>query len=56
MHIWKAGTTKSADTMALVHMLYFCVARYNINVIIIHFAGVNNIIADAISGFQVTHF
>ena len=56
MHIWKAETTKSADTMALVHMLYFCAARYNIDVIIIHFAGVNNVIADAISCFQVTRF
>ena len=54
--IWKTGTTKSADIMALVRMLYFCAAKYNINVIITHIAGVNNAIADALSHFQVTRF
>ena len=54
--IWKTGTTKSADIMALVRMLYFCAAKYNINVIITHIAGVNNAIADALSRFQVTRF
>ena len=43
--IWKTGTTKSSDIMALVHMLYFCAAKYNIHVIITHIAGVNNAIA-----------
>ena len=37
--IWQTGTTKSADIMALVRMLYFCAAKYNINVIITHIAG-----------------
>ena len=32
MDIWKTGTTKSIDIMALVCMLYFCTARYNINI------------------------
>ena len=56
--IWKTGTTvtKSADIMALVRMLYFCATKYNINVIIIHIASVNNAIADTLSRFQVTHF
>ena len=42
--------------MALVHMLYFCAAKHNIHVIITHVAGVNNVIADAISCFQVNLF
>ena len=42
--------------MALVHMLYFCAAKHNIYVIITHFAGVNNAIADALSRFQVNRF
>ena len=54
--IWKTGTTKSADTMALVRLLYFCAAKYNVNVIITYIAGVNNAIADALSRFPVTHF
>ena len=54
--IWKTGTTESSDIMALVHMLYFCAAKYNIHVIITHIAGVNNAIADALSRFQVTRF
>ena len=54
--IWKTGTTKSSDIMALVRMLYFCAAKYNIHVIITHIAGVNNAIADALSHFQVTRF
>ena len=54
--IWKTGTTKSADIMAPVRMLYFCAAKYNINGIIIHIAGVNNANADALSRFQVTRF
>ena len=37
-----------------VCMLYFCAAKYNIQVIITHIAGVNNAIADALSHFQVT--
>ena len=42
--------------MALVGMLYFCAAKYNINVIITHIAGANNTIADALSHFEVTRF
>ena len=54
--IWKIGTTKSSDIMALVRMLYFCAAKYNIHVVITHIAGVNNTIADVLSCFQLTHF
>ena len=55
--IWKTGTTKSSNVMALVvRLLYFCAARHNIHVIISHVAGVNNAITDALSRFQVNRF
>ena len=56
MDVWKTGTTKSPDIMALVRMLYFCAPRYNIHVVVTHIAGVNNSIADAVSRYQVTRF
>ena len=54
--IWKAGTTKSAGTMALVCMLYSCEAKHYIRVITTHIKGVNSATVDAISCFQVTLF
>ena len=54
--IWKKGTTKCPKLMTLVHMLYFCVAQYNIHVLITHVAGTDNSIADVLSHFQVCHF
>lgn len=42
--------------MAIVHMLFYYAARYNINLIIIHIADVNYAIADVPSHFQVTCF
>ena len=56
MDIWKTGTTKSSDVLAVVSILYFCAARHNIHVIITHVAGVNKAITDALSCFQVKHF
>ena len=35
--------------MALIRLLYFCAAHYNIRIMITHIAGVDNVIADAIS-------
>ena len=37
-------------------MLYFCAAKFDINVMIVHIAGSNNTIADALSRFQATRF
>ena len=37
-------------------MLYFCAAKFDINVMIVHIAGSNNTIADALSCFQATRF
>ena len=42
--------------MTLIRLLYFCAARFNMHVMITHIAGVDNVIADAISRFQMQHF
>ena len=42
--------------MTLVHLLYFCAACYNMHIMITHIAGIHNIIADAISRFQMQRF
>ena len=36
--IWKKGTTKCPEVMALVRMLYFCAAQHNIHVLVTHVA------------------
>ena len=42
--------------MALVNMLYFCTAHFDIHVMVTHIAGTTNVIADAISHLQIGHF
>ena len=54
--IWKKGTTKCPEVMALVCMLYFCAAQHNIDVLVTHVAGTDNSIADSLSRFQVQCF
>ena len=54
--IWCKGSSRSPEVMALVRMLYFCAAKFDINVMIVHIAGSNNTIADALSHFQATCF
>ena len=56
LDIWKKGTTKCPEVMALVCMLYFCAAQHNIHVLVTHVAGTDNSIADALSRFQVQRF
>ena len=54
--IWVKDTIKSPEVMALVWLLYFGAACYNINVSIQHISGTKNKIADAISHFLDIHF
>ena len=54
--IWRRGSSRPPEVMALVRMLYFCAAKFDINVMIVHIAGSNNKIADAPSHFQATRF
>ena len=42
--------------MTLVRLLYFCAACYNMHIMITHIAGIHNVIADAISRFQMQRF
>ena len=53
---WKKGSTRDVATMSLVHLLYFCAARYHINVVITHIPGTLNCIADSLSRFQNQRF
>ena len=54
--IWDKGSTRAVQLMALVQLLYFCVAHHNINVCIVHVPGVCNNIADSLSRFQMDRF
>ena len=54
--IWHRDSSRSPEVMALVRMLYFCAAKFDINVMIAHIAGSSNEIADALSRFQATRF
>ena len=54
--IWQKGSTRSPEIMALIRMLYFIAAQYNVNVMITHIPGTSNLIADVLSRFQNFHF
>ena len=54
--IWKKGSSKDPNIMALVRMLYFRAAQHNINICVMHIPGVHNNVADAISRFQMVRF
>ena len=56
VNIWESGSTRASETMALVRLLYFAAARYNINVCIVYIDGANNIIADCLSRFKQDRF
>ena len=54
--IWHRGSTHDSETMALVCFLYFCAARYDINVVITYISGIDNCTADSLSRFQLHCF
>ena len=54
--IWQKGSTRSPEIMALIRMLYFIATQYNVNVTITHIPGTSNLIADALSHFQIFCF
>jgi len=54
--IWGKGTTHDPNIMALVRLLYFRAAQYNINVCVMHIPGADNNIADALSRSQMAKF
>ena len=54
--VWGSGSTRAKETMALVCLLYYSAAKYNIYVCIAHIAGTNNNIADCLSRFQQEKF
>jgi len=56
VEIWDRGCTCAPHTMGLVHLLYFCASRCDINVCATHVSGVHNDIADSLSRFQMEKF
>ena len=52
--IQQKGSTRQPEIMALVHMLYFCAARFDIHIRVTHIAGTTNIFADALSRSQMS--
>ena len=56
VEIWRKGSTRDPETMALVRMLYLRAAHHHINVVVTHISGINNSIADSLSRFQMDRF
>ena len=54
--IWKSGSSRTSETMALVRLLYFAATKHNINVCIVYIDGANNVIADCLSYFKQDRF
>ena len=54
--MWQKGSTRQPEIMALVRMLCFCAAHFDIHVMVTHIAGIINVIADAHSRSQIRHF
>ena len=54
--IWCTGTCKNSSVMFLIRKLFFFTAKHNINLLIRHVEGKNNIYADLLSRLQVEKF
>jgi len=56
VNVWKKGSCKQKLIMSLVRKLFLFIAHHNINIIVEHFPGEKNLIADALSRLQVSKF
>lgn len=54
--IWTSGTCTDKKMMALIRALFFFTAKRNINLLMAHIPGKNNVNADYLSRFQVQAF
>ena len=54
--VWNKGTCRDRRVMALIRALFSFAARRNINIILTHLPGLQNVAADALSRFQVAKF
>ena len=54
--VWKSGTCRDPHIMRLVRFLFLFAARRNINILLQHIQGHNNVLADALSRLQVGRF
>ena len=56
VHIWKTGSCKCPFMMALIRKLFFFTAEHNINLLLQHVNGTDNVYADLLSRLQVAQF
>ena len=56
VYIWSTGSCKCKDIMTLIRLLFFFIAKRNINLLFHHIAGKANTHADLLSRLQVTRF
>lgn len=54
--VWRSGTSKDEKIMHYLRPLFLFVAKLNINLLIKHIAGYNNVKADLLSRLQVHRF
>lgn len=56
VQVWKTGSCKDKALMSLVRKLFLFIANRNINVLMTHVAGKENLFADLLSRLQVVRF
>ena len=54
--IWKKGTCKDKQSMKVVRAMFMFAAKRNLNILLQHVPGKNNILADHLSRLQVQQF
>ncbi len=54
--IWYKGSTTEKQMMKILRKLFFFTAKHNINLILKHIPGKDNVLADLLSRFQVDKF
>ena len=54
--VWKKGTTPVKPAMRIIRTMFMFAAKRNFNILLQHVPGKDNILADALSRFQVQRF
>ena len=56
VNLWKKGTSAHSDLMSIIRKLFYCSARNELTINVIHIPGIKNPISDALSRFQFHRF
>jgi len=56
VHVWSSGSCKDKLLMSLVRNLFLFIAHRNINILLVHIPGKDNVLADLLSRLQVAQF